>query len=201
MARHVNLFFKRCIDIAGSFIGLVILSPLFLVIAVLIKVTSSGPIFFKQERLGRNGAIFKIIKFRTMIVNAENIGDGVKVKEDTDSRITKLGAVLRKTSLDEFPQLLNTLIGDMSLVGPRPPVTYHPYEGYERYPQWAQKRFEMRPGITGLAQVTVRNSAIWDDRIKIDIHYIENFNLILDLKVLFLTIQRVLKSRDIYNEK
>lgn len=196
--RKINLYMKRCIDCVGSFIGIVILSPVFLVIALMIKTSSEGPVFFKQERLGKDGKVFKIIKFRTMIVNAEHIGDGLRVREGDDPRITKIGRILRKTSLDELPQLLNVLNGSMSLVGPRPPATYHPYAGYKAYPDWAKKRFQMRPGITGLAQATVRNSASWDERIRIDNQYVDRFNIWLDIKILCMTVMRVVKSEDIY---
>lgn len=196
--RNINLFLKRCIDFLGSLIGLIILSPVFAIISVLIKITSKGPVFFLQERLGKDGKVFKIIKFRTMVVNAEHMGDGLRVKEGTDPRITKIGRFLRKTSLDELPQLFNTLAGSMSLVGPRPPATYHPYNGYENYPIWAKKRFQMRPGVTGLAQATVRNSASWDERIRIDNEYIDKFNVLFDIKILFMTVARVLRSSDIY---
>ncbi len=133
-----------------------------------------------------------------MIVNAENIGDGISLKSASDSRITKVGRILRKYSLDEIPQLLNVLIGNMSLVGPRPPVTYTPYEGYENYPKCAKRRFDFKPGITGLAQVTVRNSVSWDERILIDLDYIESFNVLLDIKILLLTIVKAIKSESIY---
>lgn len=196
--RKINLCIKRCIDFVGSLIGIIILSPVFLVIAIMIETSSEGPVFFKQERLGKDGKVFKIIKFRTMIVNAEHIGDGLRVREGDDPRITKIGRVLRKTSLDELPQLLNVLNGSMSLVGPRPPATYHPYAGYKAYPDWAKKRFQMRPGITGLAQATVRNSASWDERIRIDNQYVDRFNIWLDIKILCMTVMRVVKSEDIY---
>lgn len=196
--RNINLFLKRCIDFLGSLIGIIILSPVFAIISVLIKLTSKDPVFFLQERLGKDGKVFKIIKFRTMVVNAEHMGDGLRVKEGTDPRITKIGRFLRKTSLDELPQLINTLAGSMSLVGPRPPVTYHPYSSYENYPTWAKKRFQMRPGVTGLAQATVRNSASWDERIRIDNEYIDKFNVLFDIKILFMTVARVLRSNDIY---
>lgn len=196
--RNLNLCVKRCIDFVGSLIGIVVLSPVFLVIAIMIKTSSEGPVFFKQERLGKDGKVFKIIKFRTMIVNAEHIGDGLRVREGDDPRITKIGRVLRKTSLDELPQLLNVLNGSMSLVGPRPPATYHPYAGYKAYPDWAKKRFQMRPGITGLAQATVRNSASWDERIRIDNQYVDRFDIWLDIKILCMTVMRVVKSEDIY---
>lgn len=196
--RRVNLFIKRLIDLLGSIIGIIVLIPIFLFISILIKITSKGPIFFRQERLGKGGKVFKIIKFRTMIVNAEKIGDGLTVKSEDDKRITKIGKFLRKTSLDELPQLFNVLIGDMSLVGPRPPVTYYPYYGYENYPEWAKKRFIMRPGITGLTQVTVRNSVSWDERILVDNKYIDFFNIWYDIKIIFSTLRKVFKSEYIY---
>ena len=199
--RTFNLALKRIVDIFGSLVGLVILLPLMIIIAILIKLTSEGPVIFKQERLGKNGRVFKIYKFRTMVVNAENIGDGLTVKSESDSRITKVGRILRKTSLDELPQLFNVLVGHMSLVGPRPPVTYHPYDGYNSYPNWAKKRFKMRPGITGLAQVTVRNSVTWDERIKIDNEYIDKFYILLDIKILFMTIVKIFKRENIYLTK
>ena len=135
--RKLNLFLKRLFDILGSLIGLIILSPLFVVISILIKATSNGPVFFMQERLGKGGKTFNIVKFRTMVVNAEKIGDGIKIKSENDDRITKTGRFLRATSLDELPQLWNVLKGDMSLVGPRPPVPYHPYNRYENYTKYA----------------------------------------------------------------
>lgn len=196
--RKVNLLIKRFVDILGSFIGIIILSPLFILVAICIKVTSEGPVFFKQKRLGKDGKVFDIIKFRTMIVNAEKIGDGLTVKSEDDSRITKVGKLLRKTSLDELPQLINVLKGDMSLVGPRPPATYFPYDGYENYPEWAKRRFDMRPGMTGLAQITVRNSVVWDKRIVIDNIYIDEFNILLDTKILLLTVARIIKPQSIY---
>jgi len=133
-----------------------------------------------------------------MVVNAEHIGEGLYVSNESDSRITKVGRILRATSLDELPQLINVIKGDMSLVGPRPPVTYHPYKYYENYPDWARSRFRMRPGMTGLAQVTVRNSVSWDERIAIDVKYVEKFNLWLDFIILLKTMQKVFKRESIY---
>ena len=127
-----------------------------------------------------------------MVVNAENIGTGVKVDGKSDPRITKVGRFLRATSMDELPQLVNVVKGDMALVGPRPPVTYHPYKGYEGYPDWAKPRFQMRPGMTGLVQISTRSKTSWDDRIKIDLEYIEKFNVLFDIKILFGTIKTVL---------
>ena len=196
--RGLNLFIKRLIDLFGSMIGAIIISPILIIIALLIKLTSKGPVFFKQERLGKDGKSFKILKFRTMVVNAEKIGDGLSVKSQNDNRITRIGRLLRATSLDELPQLFNVILGQMSLVGPRPPVTYFPYDGYNDYPEWAKKRFTMRPGVTGLTQVTVRNSVSWDERIKVDNEYIDSFNVWFDIKLLFKTIGRIFKSQNIY---
>lgn len=185
--KRIQLSIKHVFDFFTSLVGLIIISPVFLAICIAIKITNPGPVFFKQKRIGKNGKIFNIIKFRTMILNAEKIGDGLIVQTENDPRITKVGRFLRKNSLDELPQLLNILRGEMSLIGPRPPVTYHPYNGYKNYPVHAKKRFEMKPGITGLAQVEKRNSATWDERIEIDIKYVENFSLLLDLKIFFRT--------------
>ncbi|WP_374723713.1 sugar transferase [Calidifontibacillus erzurumensis] len=195
--RNLNLLIKRMIDFFGSFIGLIVISPILLLIALSIKLTSKGPVFFRQERLGKDGKVFKILKFRTMVVNAEKIGSGLIVKSESDNRITKVGKFLRATSLDELPQLWNVLKGDMSLVGPRPPVPYHPYK-YENYSDFQRRRFEMKPGITGLTQVTVRNSVSWDERIPIDVEYVEKFNIWLDIKILFKTLQKILKRDSIY---
>lgn len=193
----LQLLIKRILDFIGSLLGLIILSPLFIIIAILIKLSSEGPVFFKQERLGINGTVFKIVKFRTMVVNAENIGDGIRVKNENDARITGIGKVLRTTSLDELPQLWNVLKGEMSLVGPRPPLTYHPYK-FEQYSEWQRKRFLMKPGMTGLSQVTVRNSVPWDERIEFDIKYVENFSLLLDIKILIKTLIKIFKKESIY---
>lgn len=195
--RELNLFIKRLIDFFGSLIGSIIISPILIIIALLIKLTTKGPIFFKQERLGKDGKTFKILKFRTMVVNAEKIGDGLFVKTEQDNRITKIGKLLRATSLDELPQLWNVIVGDMSLVGPRPPVPHHPHK-YEEYTEFQRKRFEMKPGMTGLTQVTVRNSVPWDERIPVDIEYVEKFNVWLDIKILFKTIKKIFIRESIY---
>lgn len=198
--RQINLIIKRCADFLGSLIGLVILLPLLLIIALIIKLTSKGTVFFLQDRLGKGGKTFKIIKFRTMVMGAEKKGDGLFVYGTNDNRITAIGKILRKTSLDEIPQLINVFKGDMSIVGPRPPVTYFPYAGYENYPDWAKKRFQMRPGITGLAQIRTRTTAPWDERIVIDNEYVDKFNVLFDLKIIFKTFIAVLGSKNIYPE-
>lgn len=196
--RKINLAIKRAFDIVASSLGLFLLAPVFAVIALAIKLTSKGPVFFTQERLGKDGVPFSILKFRTMVVNAEHIGDGLFVDSEEDPRITSVGRFLRRYSLDELPQLVNCLNGTMSLVGPRPPATYHPYDGYENYPGWAKKRFRMRPGITGLAQVKVRNSVEWDERIVLDNKYVDRFSIFLDIRILYATVEQVLRSENIY---
>lgn len=190
-------FFKRILGLIFSLVGFIILIPIFLIISILIKLTSKGPIFFKQERIGRNGKIFNMYKFRTMIVNAENIGDGIRVRSKNDPRITKIGKILRRTSLDELPQLINVIKGDMSLVGPRPPVTYHPYNGYNNYPENAKKRFIVRPGLTGLSQIKYRNGVSWDKRIEIDVNYTESISFLQDIKIILATIKIVFKPVNI----
>lgn len=197
--RIVRMRIKRFMDIVGCGIGLLLFFPFFVLISVLIKSTSKGPVFFSQARIGEKGKVFRIIKFRTMVVGAEQLGDGLRVKSEGDRRITKVGRLLRVSSLDELPQLVNVFLGHMSLVGPRPPVTYFPYDGYDNYPDWAKKRFDMRPGITGLTQVTVRNSVSWDDRIKMDNQYIDDFTVLLDIRILLKTVSRVIRPQDIYN--
>jgi undecaprenyl phosphate N,N'-diacetylbacillosamine 1-phosphate transferase len=195
--RKLNLYVKRLIDIFGGLIGGIMISPVLIIIALLIKLTSKGPVFFKQERLGKDGKIFEILKFRTMIVDAEKIGKVLLVETEQDNRITAIGKLLRVTSLDELPQLWNVIVGDMSLVGPRPPVTFHPYQ-YEEYTEFQRKRFEMKPGMTGLTQVTVRNYVPWEERIPADVEYVEKFNIWLDIKILFKTIQKIFVKKSNY---
>ena len=195
--RKLNLIIKRILDFILTLFGTIIISPILLIIAILIKCSSKGPVLFKQERLGYHGKVFKILKFRTMVVNAEHMGTGVVINEKDDPRVTKIGRFLRATSLDELPQVFNVLKGDMALVGPRPPVTYHPYDGYKNYPDWAKKRFEMRPGMTGLVQTTIRSDAPWDDRMKIDCEYVDKFSVPFDIKILFDTVKTVIKGEAI----
>lgn len=183
--RNVELFVKRAVDIVASALGLIALSPVILLIALVVGTTSRGPVFFCQWRLGKGGEPFRIIKFRTMVDDAEHIGSGIHLESADDPRITRVGKILRASSLDELPQLVNVLKGDMSLVGPRPPATYWPYDGYAAYPEWAKKRFQMRPGITGLVQISHEISfAPWDERIVVDIEYIDAFSISLDMRIL-----------------
>lgn len=196
------LYIKRLLDVLISLVGLIVLSPLLLIISLLISLGSKGPVIFKQERLGYKGKVFTIYKFRTMVDGAPNMGSGLFTNEK-DPRITKVGRLLRKTSLDELPQLMNVLRGDMSLVGPRPPVPYHPYK-YEDYSEEQKLRFTVLPGITGYAQVKGRNRINWDQRIQLDIQYVENQSLLLDLRIIANTVCNVIfKKDDVYsgNEK
>lgn len=167
--RNNNLIYpyiKRIFDIVISIMALVILSPLLLIIGLAIKIGSKGPIFFTQKRLGKNGKEFNIYKFRTMVDNAENMGRGIFITE-SDNRITNIGKILRITSLDELPQLINVIKGDMSIVGPRPPLTYYPYV-YDDYDFEKKQRFNVRPGITGYAQIKGRNNLNWNEKIKLE---------------------------------
>lgn len=185
-------FFKRFFDVVLSFIGIVVLIVPMLLISCLIKLDSRGPVLFKQKRLGKNGREFCILKFRTMVVGAES---GGVYSDDFDPRITRVGNILRKTSLDEIPQLFNVFAGDMSLVGPRPPLTYHPWP-FDEYTEQQKKMFLVRPGVTGWAQVNGRKTVEWHKRIELNVWYAENVSLITDLKILFITVLKVLKNSD-----
>lgn len=186
---------KRLLDFLVSLVGLIILLPLFTIIATAIKIDDRGPIFFRQGRVGKDGRIFRIYKFRSMEVGAEHKGAGVFVEEN-DSRITRVGKFLRHTSFDELPQLINVLKGEMSLVGPRPTLPYQ----VERYDARQKKRLTVKPGITGWAQVNGRNALTWPERIELDLWYVDNWSLWLDFKVLFMTFLVVLKKRGLYRE-
>lgn len=190
---------KRAFDFGSSLLGLIILSPLFIGTAIAIKKDSKGPVFFKQERLGKDGEVFGIYKFRTMIDDAENTGSGIKTFTN-DPRITKTGQKLRKTSIDELPQLINVFKGDMSIVGPRPPVPYHPNK-YEDYPVKQKKRFRVQPGITGYAQIKGRNNLSWDERIQYDVQYVRKQTILFDLYIILQTAIKVLKKEDIHSTK
>lgn len=188
------LFFKRVIDIVGSLCGLIILSPLFLIVAILIKLEDpKGKIFFSQERNGLNGKTFNMYKFRSMVHNAEELLEQLQAKNEQtgpvfkikdDPRITKIGKFIRKTSIDELPQLINILKGDMSIVGPRPPI---PRE-VEQYTQYQMQRLLVKPGLTCYWQVGGRNEIGFDEWVELDIKYIEERNLWIDIKLIFKTV-------------
>lgn len=193
-----NRVVKRMLDIVLAALALLLLSPLLLLTVLAIKLDSKGPVFFKQTRLGRGGKEFKIIKFRTMVVNAEHIGSGV-YSNDNDPRVTKVGRILRKTSIDELPQAWNLLKGDMSLIGPRPPLTYHPWL-IEQYTEEQFRMFDVRPGITGWAQVHGRKDVEWNKRIRLNVWYVDHVSFRLDLKIFFTTIGKVFTNADNENK-
>ena len=185
-------YFKRLIDILLSSIALFICALPMIVIIIAIKMNSPGPAFFVQERLGKNGKVFNMYKFRSMCMNAESMGSGV-YSNDGDSRVTKVGKFLRKTSLDEIPQFINILRGDMSLIGPRPPLTYHPWT-FDKYTDEQKRMFEVRPGVTGWAQVNGRREVEWNKRIQLNVWYVDHVTLLLDIKIVFMTVFKVLTN-------
>lgn len=191
------LIFKRACEVVLSFIALIILSPVLLITAIAVKLDSPGPVIFKQDRLGRGGKVFKIYKFRSMCQGAEHTGTGVYSGAD-DMRVTKVGKIIRATSIDELPQLFNILKGDMSFIGPRPPLTYHPWDISE-YTKEQLHMFDVRPGITGWAQVNGRKDVEWHKRIELNCWYVDHVSLWLDLKILFTTVVKVLKNEDNVN--
>lgn len=185
---------KRFFDITMASIGIVLLAPLMLAVAIWIKLDSKGPVLFKQERVGKDGKLFTILKFRTMTVGSEKTGFHVT---ENDTRITKSGGFLRKTSIDELPQLFNIFKGDMSIVGPRPTLKYQ----VDNYDNFQKRRLEVPPGVTGWAQVNGRNSLSWPQRIKLDVWYVDNYSFLLDMKILWKTIFVWLRGDGIYAEK
>ena len=190
-------FGKRAIDTVLSVLALVILSLLLLLTALAVKLTSPGPVLFCQQRLGLHGKTFTIYKFHSMTDGAEHTGSGVYSAKG-DPRVTKLGKILRATSIDELPQLLNILRGDMAIVCPRPPLTYHPWPLSEYTPEQLHI-FDARPGITGLAQVHGRKGVEWHERIKLNVWYTQNISFALDLRILFMTVFKVLRNEDNVN--
>ena len=193
--KNLNLFIKRLIDFFGSGIGLILISPLLLISSILIKMTMPGPLFFKQERVGKNGIKFNILKFRTMKVDKE-AEQNLDFSKDKD-RITPVGKLLRRTKVDELPQLINVFKGDMSLVGPRPTVQ----QQVGNYTKFQFQRLDMRPGMTGLAQVNGNITLSWEQRIEYDVEYIHNFNIMLDFRILFKTIAIVILGEDKFKKE
>jgi exopolysaccharide biosynthesis polyprenyl glycosylphosphotransferase len=194
---------KRGFDILVSATALVLLAPVFLIIAVLVRRDSPGPVFFRQQRIGRNGEPFSMIKFRSMVDDAEarlaeladqDDGNGVLFKLRADPRVTKIGRVLRTYSLDELPQLWNVLSGQMSLVGPRPSL---PVE-VEQYEQHVLRRLYLKPGLTGIWQVNGRSNLSWEESVRLDLYYVENWSLTGDLLILWRTVKVVLRPVGAY---
>lgn len=195
MYRH---FFKRILDFTGALLLLVLLWPLVLLVALLIRLDSKGPVLFRQQRLGFKGRTFEILKFRSMVQNAEHTGSGV-YSDGNDTRVTRVGRIIRATSLDELPQLLNILRGEMSFIGPRPPLTYHPWP-LEKYTPEQLRMFDVLPGISGWAQVHGRKDVEWHRRIELNVWYVDHCSFRLDLQIFFMTIWKVLCNADNANK-
>lgn len=194
---------KRSFDIIASAIGLIVLSPVFLIVAIAIKCDDGGPVFYDQIRVGKNGKKFRMYKFRSMRVSAENEieklkehseVDGAMFKMKNDPRVTRVGKFIRKTSIDEFPQLLNVFLGQMSIVGPRPPL---PREVAD-YTQYDKQRLYVKPGCTGLWQVTARNSVGFQEMVNIDLNYIQHRSIWLDLKIIIKTVKVIFVPNEAY---
>ena len=182
-------FFKRVLDFCISFTVLVLISPLFLILIIFLAIANQGKPFFVQRRPGKNEKIFSIVKFKTMNDKKDDQGNLLPDKD----RITKVGAFVRKTSLDEIPQLLNVLKGEMSLIGPRPLII----EYLPIYNSTQKKRHNVRPGITGWAQVNGRNSITWKKKFEYDVWYVEHLSFLVDLKIIGLTLQKVIQKKDV----
>lgn len=189
-------YLKRIIDLIVSICALPIFIIFYIIITPIIYFEDKGKIFYNGERLGKDGKIFKMYKFRTMKMNSEDIRnkDGSTYNGEDDSRVTKIGKVLRKTSIDELPQILNVLKGDMSIIGPRPDLPEH----MKLYTNEEKRKLQVRPGITGYNQAYYRNSVEWKERIKNDIYYIDHLTLMMDIKVFFKTIETIIKRENVY---
>ena len=185
---------KRLLDLVLSVLGLLICGIPMVIVALLIRMESPGPAVFRQPRLGRDGKVFELLKFRSMCQGAEKMGSGVYSGKG-DERVTLIGRILRATSIDELPQLINILRGDMSLIGPRPPLTYHPWP-IEDYTEEQRRMFEVRPGITGWAQVNGRKGVEWHRRIELNVWYVDHVSFWLDVKIFFLTVYKVFRNED-----
>lgn len=199
---YINLAIKRIFDIIISLITIVLLTPLWIAVAIMIKTDSDGPILFKQGRRTKDGRIFLMYKYRSMVVNAESMGAGLFNYED-DPRVTKVGRKLRNSSIDELPQVFNILKGDMSIVGPRPCVSYE-LGDFDTLNKRYKKRFQMKAGLTGLAQVKGRNDIKWDEKVEWDNKYIDSFKkygVLIDIKIILDSVFKVFNKENIYENK
>ena len=187
-----KIFFKPLLDFVLSFLGLIISSPIFLIVFIALLLANKGKVFFLQKRPGKNEEIFKIIKFRTMNDKKDAHGNLLPDEE----RLTTIGKLVRKTSLDEIPQLINVLLGNMSLIGPRPLLP----EYLPLYNDFQKKRHLIKPGITGWAQINGRNAVEWEKKFMFDVWYVENMSFLLDLQIMFLTLKKVLKLEGVNRE-
>lgn len=194
--KKICILGKTVFDYVVAFVGLLVILPLFILTAIVIKVDSPGPVFFVQERVGRDGWVFRAIKFRTMHVGAHEKTKGRYIAKD-EPLVTRVGRILRRTGIDELPQLINVLKGEMSLVGPRPTLKYQ----IEKYNEFQKKRLLTKPGITGWALVNGRNKLTWGERIKYDVWYVENWSLWLDFKILLKTLWVVARGEGLYSER
>ncbi len=192
-------FIKPGLDFLIAIIAVVCLSPLFLFVSLAVRLESKGPVLFKQLRLGLNGKEFLIYKFRSMVRDQSSFRKTDKIFED-DPRITKVGKFVRKTSIDELPQLINIIKGEMSFIGPRPPLTYFP-KPYEEYNSYEKQRFSVKPGISGLAQIRCREIHDWDVNIKIDVEYVNSFSIIQDTKLFLASLLAFFRTGNIYRER
>jgi len=190
------LLVKEVFDKIVSFISLVVLLPIFFVVAILIKLDSPGPVFFLQDRVGKDGKIFKVFKFRTMTSDAPEKTKG-KYIDKSNPYVTRVGKILRRTGVDELPQLINVLKGEMSLVGPRPTLPYQ----VAKYNEYQRKRLLMKPGITSWALIHGRNKLTWPERIEYDVWYVEHWSFWLDIKILFKTVWVVAKGEGLYADR
>lgn len=198
----LNLALKRLFDITSAGLLAILLTPLWIVVAVAIKLDSKGPVFFKQGRRTKDGRVFNMLKFRSMVENAENMGAGL-FNYENDPRVTKLGRFLRDSSIDELPQLFNIIKGDMSVVGPRPCVTYE-LGDFETLNNRYKKRFQVKAGLTGLAQVRGRNNITWDEKVELDNEYVDEFKrigILIDIRILFESVFKVFRKESIYENK
>lgn len=200
--KELNQAIKRLFDIIISGTAIIVLIPLWIGVSVAIKKDSEGPVLFRQGRRTKNGRIFYMLKFRSMVVNAEKMGMGL-FNYKNDSRVTKVGRILRDSSIDELPQFFNIFCGDMSVVGPRPCVT-HELGEFETLNRKYKKRFAMKAGLTGLAQVKGRNSITWDEKVTYDNQYVDlfdKFGVLIDIKILIESLVKVFKKENIYEDK